>query len=501
MNEARRACAQHRAAAALVAAGLALACLPDGARAAERSAVLYDGSDGATCDYFNYGARIAWRHRRGDWIDARRAEQGTAPFAKIDVRPGDETKTLRIDVTGLYAAAGATPAGVHGLLLRLLPGSESGAVQFHSREAASPGLRPSLVVDYADGKSARLPATADSTLDCSTFTSLGEQPFTGVSSTQHAVLRFNPATRVARATLELSVARTFGPSSVGVYALDPLRDDADEPARAGIAARYPRDQGIERDPAVIMATGFEEFRWQAPWSHVDFRSEVDRVGKPGRRGFEPLVGQALEVGIPAGKHLGMDVRYRFADAGTEPDEVYFRYYLRFASDWDPKTEGGKLPGISATYSSAGWGGRKADADKGWSMRGLFLRPPATGNPFQGGTPIGTYAYHADMETDYGDNWTWSAGGRGVLERNRWYCIEQYVKVNQPGRKDGVLRAWVDGHLVLEKSGIRLRDSASLHIEQIWMNVYYGGLDVAPSDMHLFIDNVVVARDYIGPMRP
>lgn len=38
-----------------------------------------------------------------------------------------------------------------------------------------------------------------------------------------------------------------------------------------------------------------------------------------------------------------------------------------------------------------------------------------------------------------------------------------------------------------------------HQNQGWMNVYHGGTTPSPSDQHLFIDNVVVARKYIGPM--
>jgi hypothetical protein len=41
---------------------------------------------------------------------------------------------------------------------------------------------------------------------------------------------------------------------------------------------------------------------------------------------------------------------------------------------------------------------------------------------------------------------------------------------------------------------------ALKIEQIWMNVYHGGTAVSPYDQHLYVDNVVVARQYIGPMR-
>ena len=78
--------------------------------------------------------------------------------------------------------------------------------------------------------------------------------------------------------------------------------------------------------------------------------------------------------IPTGDNLGLDVGYKFADKlGSEPEQIYFRYYLRLASDWRPSPDGGKLPGISATYGNTGWGGRKADGRSGWSMRGIFFR--------------------------------------------------------------------------------------------------------------------------------
>ena len=45
--------------------------------------------------------------------------------------------------------------------------------------------------------------------------------------------------------------------------------------------------------------------------------------------------------------------------------------------------------------------------------------------------------------------------------------------------------------------IRVRDVNSLKIERVWMDVFYGGTDPAPRDMHLYIDAVVVARKPIG----
>ena len=55
------------------------------------------------------------------------------------------------------------------------------------------------------------------------------------------------------------------------------------------------------------------------------------------------------------------------------------------------------------------------------------------------------------------------------------------------------------YLAFEKTDIRMRDIPKIKIECIWINIYHGGKWSAPSDDHLFIDNVVVATRYIGPM--
>ena len=105
-----------------------------------------------------------------------------------------------------------------------------------------------------------------------------------------------------------------------------------------------------------------------------------------------------------------------------------------------------------------------------------------------------------MTGSYGSVWLWQEDYRGLLTDNRWYCIEQYVKMNTPAVNDGVLRAWVDGRLAFEKTDLRFRDVDSLKVEEVWMNVYHGGTAPSPYDQHLYVDNLVIASSYIGPMR-
>ena len=55
---------------------------------------------------------------------------------------------------------------------------------------------------------------------------------------------------------------------------------------------------------------------------------------------------------------------------------------------------------------------------------------------KGKTPIGYYCYHADQRGVYGDHWVWVREGLGYGENNRWYCVEQYARLNAPGANDG-----------------------------------------------------------------
>jgi hypothetical protein len=194
--------------------------------------------------------------------------------------------------------------------------------------------------------------------------------------------------------------------------------------------------------------------------------------------------------------MGTSFAYRFRErVGAEPEEIYFRYDLKFDRDWAHATSGGKLPGISGTYDRAGWGGRPVHGDDGWSARGLFQSRNGSES-----SAIGFYCYHADMRGKYGDDFVF----RPRLDHGRWYRVEMYCKLNTPGppgghgQKDGILRGWIDGGLAFEKTDLRFRDVDALKIEEIWVNVYHGGETPVPrEDIHLYLDNMVIARKPIG----
>ncbi|MAG56529.1 MAG: hypothetical protein CMJ83_09585 [Planctomycetes bacterium] len=230
---------------------------------------------------------------------------------------------------------------------------------------------------------------------------------------------------------------------------------------------------------------FENDDWWRSFGMKKAPARCELVAADEKRGFESTRGKALRIRVDKGGHYGASIQYKFKkQTGAEPVEAWFRYRLRFASDWNPK-RGGKLPGFSGTYGRAGWGGRPVNGKDGWSARGLF------GGQKNGRTPTGFYCYHADMKGKYGSNWTWDEK-RAALANDRWYRVDQHLRLNTPGKSDGVLEASVDGHRVFRKTDIRFRDVPTLKIEAVWINIYLGGKWTAESTHHLYIDDVVIS---------
>ena len=335
----------------------------------------------------------------------------------------------------------------------------------------------------------------------------GDRDRLRVGGDDTGLLRFDlggVAGEVSHAELRLTTTdRQYGAATVGVFLAAPGDAELPPPEVIGLALEHPGDRRLRGHPDVLLATGFESEGWRARWSRPEQAApSAETVREDAALGFAPISGRALKVVIPKGGNTGLNLLWLPGEAtGSEPEELWFRYYLRLAEDWLPVADGGKLPGLAGTYDRAGWGGRRADGTNGWSTRGSFGRRIPGGNPLAGMTPVGTYAYHADMDSYYGENWPWNRGALGVLERNRWYCIEQHVRLNTPGEPDGVLEVWIDGRRAFEKRDIRYRTTPALKIDRVWMNVYHGGTTPAHADLHLYLDNVVVARRYIGPLVP
>ncbi len=493
-----------------------------------------DTVDGISCKHYDVALGQPWPSGRPRWIDAAGAVDGARAFDVQSADPQAKRPTLRWNVTALAQGWASGSFANEGLVLAGV--GKPGGAQFHSRESGEVGLRPSLQVTYLDGANELLGPSADSDLDCSTHNGTGQGPVLNAGPKSWVVMRFDlqrlrkgKAGDIKRAELILvrTATAVFAAGGLGVFRLETPYSQPMPPLEVGLAAAFPADKGIDKHPDVFFAERFDGQQIDSRWTLGDreVRLVLEPVSAmpanpqpgagtsaPGGAGNLGALGAALpppaiaanslRAMIPSGKNTGLDLRYDFQPQGKpEPEEVYMRYYLRLGREWRSITDSGKLPGLAGTYGKVAWGGRGWDGQLGWSARGSFIKGLPVDHPLFGRVPLASYVYHSKANSGgYGETLTWAgAQGAGFVETERWVCVEQFIKLNTPGMEDGTLKAWVDGRLVFERRDFRFRDNPQVKIQNAWMDVYYGGPNPSPRSYTVHIDNVVIAKRYIGPM--
>ena len=122
---------------------------------------------------------------------------------------------------------------------------------------------------------------------------------------------------------------------------------------------------------------------------------------------------------------------------------------------------------------------------------MQFTPTGTAGAGPDATTIGYYIYHLDQPGNCGETMLWDPG---VVDHNRWYCVEGHVRLNTPGGSDGQVRGWLDGELAMQRDGMSFRRDTepNVAIREFWLNVYHGGVNPAANDMDRTIDELVVS---------
>jgi hypothetical protein len=519
--------------------------------------VLWDGPSGVSKDFFNYGAQLPWQNTGGDWSDATQVAQGPSAYATLT-----------------FAAAGPAAATITPLVQRWYTNGNTGAYLKCTANAAyvatrtnvSAALRPVIALRLSDSTTLQLVCSGSTVANLTTSYPLTGQTLV-VQTTSSMLLQFTlPAlgTRtIVSAVLTLNATKIFGTTTLKVYEVRPPQFfDSGTPV-LGVADRYDHDEGIANDPQVYFATQFDETNWQGKWFPIGLLASdavvVDdpdldtpalavhyHVGETSPCYLDHMWSQKVP-GVPTTNAAGTlkiyeqitVPQYDTLNNQDCPSEVYFRYYLKLNDNYQCDVDGKKLPGIAGRYGYWNWsgtnkgyyqvvngnGGSPTKGTKildsnypggfyysGWSMRHLAQVGPSDANPYGDRVVASTYAYHAAMTGFYGDNWRWGTPATGWInyEPERWYCIEQYVKMNSlsgpydslgngVGNRDGIFRGWVDGVLVFEKKDIMFRKHPAIRVDEIWLDHYHGGTIPAEAEHGFEMANLVVASAYIGPM--
>jgi hypothetical protein len=305
------------------------------------------------------------------------------------------------------------------------------------------------------------------------------------------------------------------------------------PEGDGLAARFPGDAGIARHPSVLLAADFETDDLDALRRRWDSVSDADgRVlafsadVPPGSAGHRSLQMTAT-LGTNTGGHL-----YRRFPRGV--DRAFARFYVRFAEDADYVHHFVHLGGYRpATPWPQGGAGERPRGDEritvGIEPYGDYGRfpPPGIWN---------FYAYWHEMKRS-ADGKYWGNGLRPErpehVPRGRWQCVEVMLQLNSaPEKADGELALWLDGRLAahfrpgvrrgprsgmgftirLEDGepfeGFRWRTTTDLKVNFFWL-LHYVTENAArqnrverPNVTHrVWFDDIIVATEYIGPIRP
>jgi hypothetical protein len=80
-------------------------------------------------------------------------------------------------------------------------------------------------------------------------------------------------------------------------------------------------------------------------------------------------------------------------------------------------------------------------------------------------------------------------------------MEMMVQANTPGKADGRQAFWVDGRKVGDFEGIAWRSTADLKVNAFWLLSYITEHSAKTNKVNrVWFDDVVVATEYIGPIR-
>jgi hypothetical protein len=269
--------------------------------------------------------------------------------------------------------------------------------------------------------------------------------------------------------------------------------------QAGIAAQYPGDEGIEKDPRVLFVEDFESGDLKeigARWGELSHPKNMDLSadlppGSPGSRSLR----------IANNGHLythtkGVDTMFARFSVKFHPKTGYIHHFVHVNADraptpWPKGTAGLKPAGDqSFTTGIEPWGQwGKAPAPGVWHF----------------------YTYWQDMKGDAsGKYWGnfFDPPKPEAIQPGRWYSVEVMLKANStPQAADGEQAFWVDGVKIGDFKGFRWRSSDELKVNTFWLLYYITeqsarhNNDKDPDRVYeVWFDDIVLATSYIGPVQ-
>jgi hypothetical protein len=266
------------------------------------------------------------------------------------------------------------------------------------------------------------------------------------------------------------------------------------PQGPGLAAHFTNDAGISAHTAVIFADDFESAELGARWDEKTGRILQFADANGGVCGRH-----CLKVEAHLNENHGGGLTKWFEPA----PQLFVRFYVRFDPGCDYVHHFVTLRANKGLHGGDKWSG----------FGGAGLRPAGDERFSTALEPWGDwgrlsapgkwnfYSYWHEMKVS-GDGKYWGNSflptDQEVIPKNRWICAEFMLKQNTPGQPDGEQAFWVDGRLLGHWRGINWRKIESLKANALTLESYVTDRWTKNPTNIVYFDNVVIARQYIGP---
>ncbi len=283
----------------------------------------------------------------------------------------------------------------------------------------------------------------------------------------------------------------------------------------GIASNYVNDAGIENNPFVLAVENFETGQVTIPTQEDRYKKNVKVVMSPALNGkysgehswASGVEGPTCRFTIPAKAHVGEKPTYfvrmyfRFDSSfhpgdGMEPIGVKgFGIYNESASTSEP-CNGKNWYSVACQFT--GWGpSAKSDANNKYLWFGhMYSYSPQAAN---------AKAAKGEIKlTNFGDGipsyrFSIYSNPYFYIKFDQWYCYEVGLYLNNPGKSDGEAKFWINGVLQSHATNLRFRDIEDLKPQTVHLNLHRTTPNF-PHTMKRYVDNIVIATRYIGPMK-
>ncbi len=160
-----------------------------------------------------------------------------------------------------------------------------------------------------------------------------------------------------------------------------------------------------------------------------------------------------------------------------------RYNVKFPNNFE-FGKGGKIPGLAGgrAYSGCRSEETKRNGD-GWSSRVMWT-DGGNNRPF-----FYPYVYYNGMPTRCGD----SFNKKYYIQKNKWYTVEMFVKMNTGSSSNGVLRIKVNNQTLIQKNNMKwVTKNAGREIDKFMMGIFRGGND---SSWHVYKDTNILFDNF------